>query len=110
MLDLRQNAINPLLCRIENELTRKLLGESEFRKRRIQFDRSALSACDSDAQMKYVSSRIQNGIDTVNEARLAQNKPPVPDGDTVLVSANLKTIGQLIENPNKTDNNAKENT
>ncbi len=110
VLDLRQNAINPLLCRIEGELTRKLIGEKDFRKRRIRFDRSALSACDSDAQMKYLGSRIQNGIDTINEARLAQNKPPVPDGDTVLVSANLKTIGQLIENPNKTDNNEKDNT
>ncbi|MDE6479261.1 MAG: phage portal protein [Muribaculaceae bacterium] len=95
VLDLRQNAINPLLCRIENELTRKLLGESDFRKRRIRFDRSALSACDLDAQMKYLGSRIQNGIDTINESRLAQNKPAVPDGDTVLVSANLKTIQEL---------------
>ena len=97
VLDLRQNAINPLLCRIEKELTRKLLGEADFRRRRIRFDRSALSACDSDAQTKYATSRIQCGIDTVNEARLAANKPAVPDGDTVLVSANLKTIRQLME-------------
>ena len=45
--------------------------------------------------MKYAASRIQCGIDTPNEARLAQNKPAVPDGDTVFVSANLKTIREL---------------
>lgn len=111
VLDLRQNAINPLLRRIECELERKLLRESEFRKRRIRFDRTALSACDTDAQMKYASARIQNGIDTINEARMAQNKPPVPDGDTPLVSANLKTIKQLIEDNPQTDNkNEKDNT
>lgn len=98
VLDLRQNALNPLLRRIEGELQRKLLHESDFGKRRILFDRSELSACDTDAQMRLATSRIQNGIDTINEARLAHNKPPVPDGDTVLVSANFKTIGQLIEN------------
>lgn len=100
LLDFRQNALNPLLCRIEGELNRKLLTEPESRRRRIRFDRSALSACDADAQMKYATARLQAGIDTVNEARLAQNKRPVPDGDTVLVSANLKTIQQLMENPN----------
>ena len=98
ILDLRQNAINPLLRRIECELTRKLLGEDYARRRRIQFDRSALSACDLDAQMKYATSRIQCGIDTVNEARLTHNKPKVADGDTVFVSANLKTIREL-KNP-----------
>ena len=107
VLDLRQNAINPLLCRIENELTRKLLGEADFRRRRIRFDRSALSACDSDAQMKYASSRIQCGIDTVNEARQAANKPPVADGDTPLVSANLKTIRELNNQTTSQPNNLK---
>ena len=104
VLDLRQNAINPLLRRIENELTRKLLGESDFRRRRIQFDRSALSACDTDAQMKYASSRIQCGINTINEARLSHNKPAVADGDMVLVSANLKTIRQLKEETSSNNN------
>lgn len=106
LLDFRQNALNPLLCRIEGELTRKLIGESGWKKRRIRFDRSALSACDTDAQMKYAGARIQNGIDTINEARLANNKPPVEGGDTVIVSANLKTIKQLIE---EQDNNGKSN-
>lgn len=111
ILDLRQNAINPILRRYESELTRKLLGEDYTRRKRIQFDRSALSACDLDAQMKYAASRIQCGIDTPNEARLAQNKPAVPDGDTVFVSANLKTIRELKNsttqqpsNPSKDEN------
>ena len=109
ILDLRQNAINPLLRRIECELTRKLLPEDYSRRRRIQFDRSALSACDLDAQMKYAGSRIQCGIDSVNEARLACNKPPVADGDTVLVSANLKTIRQLMEENTSNSNDEKDN-
>lgn len=85
------NTLNPLLRRIELELQRKLFGGS--RKRKIEFDRRALYACDLESKVSYQSKMIAAGLLTVNEARLGEDRPPVEGGDTPLVSANLVTLG-----------------
>ena len=61
-------------------------------KRRIQFDRKGLYACDLESKVSYQSKTIGAGIYTVNEWRREENKPPVVGGDIVLVSANLRNI------------------
>ena len=86
------NTLNPLLRKIENELQRKLVSPSISSKRRIQFDRKGLYACDLESKVSYQSKTIGAGIYTVNEWRREENKPPVVGGDIVLVSANLRNI------------------
>ena len=86
------NTLNPILRKIETELHRKLVAPSLCCKRKFQFDRRGLYACDLDSRIKYQAQTISAGIYTVNEWRKEENKPAVEGGDAVLVSANLKGI------------------
>lgn len=88
------NTLNPILRKIEVELHRKLVAPSLCCKRKFQFDRRGLYACDLDSRIKYQAQTIAAGIYTVNDWRREENKPPVDGGDTVLVSANLKSINE----------------
>ena len=97
------NTLNPLLRKIECELGRKLVAPSLSGKRKFQFDRRGLYACDLASLSKYQADTIGTGLYTVNEWRREENKAPVPGGDEVLVSANLKSIRELtgaMYNPN----------
>lgn len=87
--------LNPLLVQIEQELRRKLLPGS--RDERLVFDRSGLMACDLETQVRWRAARIAAGLDTPNEARRADNKPGVEGGDTPLVSANLRTLTEILQ-------------
>lgn len=89
------NTLNPILVQIETELSHKLLTENESRRSKFEFDRSGLVACDLDSRMKYIRNRIETGLDTINEARVKENKTPVEGGDIPLVSANLRSIGDI---------------
>lgn len=84
--------LNPLLRMIESEFQRKLFGPSRSGRNRIQFDRRSLYACDIASKVRYQAQAIQSGLYTVNELRREENRPEVPGGDTVLVSANLRNI------------------
>ena len=64
-------------------------------KRKFQFDRHGLYACDLDSKIKYQAQTIAAGLYTVNEWRKEENKPAVEGGDTVLVSANLKSLTEI---------------
>ena len=91
------NTLNPLLRKIENELQRKLFSAAQYGKRKIQFDRRGLYACDLESRVKYQADTIAAGLYTVNEWRREENKPTVAGGDTVLVSANLKGITEAAQ-------------
>ena len=86
------NSLNPILRRIENELQRKLMAPALCCKRKIQFDRRGLYACDLVSKAKYQAETIAAGVYTVNEWRKEENQAPVEGGDTVLISANLRTL------------------
>lgn len=90
--------LGPLLKAIETELTRKLTttpGTS------IQFDRSGLMATDLDSRLKYQAALISTGLMTVNELRRLENRPPLPGGDTLMVSANLRPLQETENTPAK---------
>ena len=93
--------LNPYLRKIETELLRKLIAPSLATKRKFQFDRRGLYACDLDSRVKYQTQTIAAGIYTVNEWRREENKEPVKDGDAVLVSANLRGINEALTAPAK---------
>ena len=98
------NTLNPILRKIEVELLRKLVAPSLSGKRKFQFDRRGLYACDLDSRVKYQAQTIAAGLYTVNEWRQEENKPAVEGGDTVLVSANLRGIDERPAGP-EPDNN-----
>ncbi|MBQ6577211.1 MAG: phage portal protein [Bacteroidales bacterium] len=87
--------LNPILRNIENELQRKIWSERMYGRRKLEFDRRSLYACDLDSRVKYQTATIAAGLYTVNEWRKEDNKPPVEGGDRVLVSANLKGIDEV---------------
>ncbi len=89
------NTLNPILCKIEGELLRKLVAPSLAMKRKFEFNRQSLYACDLESRSKYWQQVIATGLYTVNELRREENKPDVEGGDVVLVSANLKSITEL---------------
>ncbi len=86
------NSLNPILRKIEVELLRKLVPFALYGKRKIQFDRRSLYACDLDSKVKYQAQTIAAGIYTVNEWRKEENRQQVEGGDTVLISANLRKL------------------
>lgn len=106
------NTLNPLLRKIENELNRKLTGENRSRHISFEFDRTGMYACDLESKVNYMTKLIGLGR-TVNEVRLMENLPPVEGGDTPMVSANLRTLEQTIQqnqqsNPNNGNDDKKE--
>lgn len=91
------STLNPLLLRIENELLRKLVPQSLWGKRRFEFDRRAMFAGDLTSLVTYQQATIAAGLYTVNEWRLVMNRPPVEGGDTVLISANLRPVEEVVQ-------------
>lgn len=100
------NTLNPILRKIEGELLRKLAAPSLAQKRKFEFNRQSLYACDLETRSKYWQQVIATGLYTVNELRREENKPDVEGGDQILVSANLKPITDLSADsqPAPTDN------
>jgi HK97 family phage portal protein len=95
-VDFLNKTLNPLLRSIETEFHAKLVGPSVWRKRRIAFDRSALHSCDLMTRVHWQSARLAAGLASPNELRLEDNMPALDGGDSLLVSANLKTMEQLL--------------
>lgn len=89
------NTLSPLLRKIENEFQRKLIPADCSTRQKIQFDRKAVFAMDPESRAKYQAATIAAGIYTVNDWRREENRPAVPEGDTVLISANLKRLTDI---------------
>ncbi len=99
------HTLAPLLRCIEVEFLRKLIAPTLCGKRKFEFSKQGLYACDLEGRTRYRNSLLQMGT-TVNEIRHMDNLPPVEGGDTVLVSANLRNIndpGGAVANPSKSD-------
>ena len=81
--------LDPMLKRIENEFTRKLVPRSLCCKRIFRFDRSGLYDLDLDSKAAYYAKMMGVGAFTVNDIRGLENKPPVEGGDALYVSSQL---------------------
>ena len=88
----RATTLNPILCKIEGEFTRKMIPRTLCGKRKFQFDRKALYACDLETLVNYQQKTIQAGLYSVNDWRKYEDQPGVEGGDRVLVSTNLAPI------------------
>ena len=67
-------------------------------------DVSGFIKMDSKTKAEYLSSLVQNGLSTRNEAREKLNLPKDPDGDKLTVQVNLTPIDKLQEIGNATEN------
>lgn len=99
------NTLNPLLRKFESEMQRKFTSPGMAYRRRYQFDRRGLYACDLDSRVRYQERTIAAGLYSVNDWRREENRPPVKGGDAVYVSANLRTLGEMSETPAPTPAN-----
>ena len=89
------DTLQPVLTQIENELQIKLIPRELAMQYKIDFDIEPLLQTDLLTQADYINKTIQAGVRTVNHWRKKFGQAPVPNGDKVLVSANLKALDTL---------------
>lgn len=99
--------LDPILKRIENEFTRKLVPRSLCCKRIFRFDRSGLYDLDLDSKAAYYAKMMAVGAFTVNDIRGFENKPPVEGGDALYLSAQLLPLATAAT-PNEDEDNENE--
>ncbi len=87
------NTLDPILKRIECELTRKLIPRELCCQRKFLFDRRGIYSMDLQSLADYQKKTIESGIYTVNDWRRMENQPAVDGGDTVYLSTNLAVLG-----------------
>lgn len=97
------DTLDPILKQAETEFLRKLYSPALCMRRKIEFDRKGLYACDLASKVSYMSKLLEMGW-TINEVRSIEGMEPVPGGDKVLVSANLKGIDEIAESNNMNEN------
>lgn len=87
------NTLDPILKRIECELTRKLIPRALCCERKFMFDRRGIYSMDLQSLADYQKKTIESGIYTVNDWRRMENQPAIEGGDTVYLSTNLAPLG-----------------
>lgn len=102
-VDFYCDALAPLLTMMEQEFTTKLIPQSLHGTHKVSFDISSLYAADPDTRASYESKALANGTATVNEIRRANDRPPVPDGDRPLISANLTPLDSITQTKTKSE-------
>lgn len=88
--------LNPLITKIESELLGKLIAPAIAHKYKFQFDRRELYLSDLSSKADYQAKTIAAGIYSINDWRRYENMPGVPGGDEVLVTANVKSLRELL--------------
>jgi len=79
------------------EMNAKLIGVTGYPKHRFAFGDDSLMRLDPVGRASISKTLLESGIKCVNELRQDYNLPAVAGGDEHLVSANLKSIGALLE-------------
>lgn len=91
-------AVNPMLVRYEQTITRKLLKPAERSLYRPKFSVEGLLRADSAARAAFYNQMLQNGVMSRNEVRRLENLPPVDGGDVLTVQVNMTTLDKLGSN------------
>lgn len=84
--------IQPRIRKHEDELNSKLLGESDFGKRRIHVCELPLRRLDAKGQAEIDKLHLEAGW-SVNELRAQYDLPSIAEGDAHYVSTNLAEVG-----------------
>lgn len=91
-------AVNPMLVRYEQTITRKLLKPSERSLYRPKFSVEGLLRADSTGRAAFYNQMLQNGVMSRNEVRRLENLPPVDGGDVLTVQVNMTTLDKVGSN------------
>ena len=91
-------AVNPMLVRYEQTITRKLLKPAERLLYRPKFSVEGLLRADSAARAAFYNQMLQNGVMSRNEVRRLENLPPVDGGDVLTVQVNMTTLDKVGSN------------
>lgn len=99
-LDYMKTVLDPILVQYEQEFRLKLLSRTEQRKRYFRFNRAAQLRTDLKTQGEFLTSMVEGGIYTINEARAYQEMNRYRPGaenpaDRLMVSLNYTTIDNL---------------
>ncbi|MGC4033490.1 MAG: phage portal protein [Tepidisphaeraceae bacterium] len=86
-----EQAIRPLVTKLENELMRKLLAENE-RSTRIKMNMDSRMRAETSSRYAAHAAGINAGLLSINEARAFDDLPPVPGGDQLLLPLNLGSV------------------
>ncbi len=88
--------IDPLCDRIEARINAFLLHPLGRRKQFVRFNREALLQMDSKAKAEFLSSVIQNGLMSRNEARTEHLNLPIREGaDELTAQVNMAPLNKL---------------
>lgn len=88
-------SLRPVLVRIEQAITKKLLLPEERDQYRPKFAVEGLLRADSAARSSFYSQMLQNGVMSRNDVRALEDLPPVEGGDALTVQLNLTTIDKI---------------
>jgi HK97 family phage portal protein len=86
------DTLRPMLRKIENEFTVKLIPRKLYSKYLIRFNLEDYYQVDSNTKSNYMTKTIQAGVYTVNEWRCKEGKMPVPGGDVAFISCNVAPV------------------
>lgn len=85
----------PVLTNYEQELTFKLLMESELKKGfYCKFNVDVMLRPDAKTRAEFYRIMVQGGIMTANECRAKEELGPLPGGDQLLVNGSMVPINQ----------------
>ena len=93
-------SLTPMLKRIEQTISRKLLKPEERSKFYPIFSVEGLLRADSAGRASFYTALLQNGVMTRNEVRALENLPPVEGADQLTVQLNLTSIDKIGEQQN----------
>ena len=94
-------ALRPLVEKMEYKLTEGLeVRQPNFE---VWMDESVLLRMDPASQISTAVAGINGGLDMVNEARRAFNKPPVEGGDTVYMQQQNYSLAALSKRDQQPD-------
>lgn len=88
------DALLPWMVIWEEELDRKLLTEEEQQEMFFAFDVSEYLRGDTVTRGQYHQSLVNSGIESRNEARMAEDMNPVEGGDTFLVQGAMVALDE----------------
>lgn len=107
MLEYLQMTISPIVTQWEDELNRKLLTWDMLRQGyAFKFQLADLWRTDVKTMAEKNQKAIRGGWLTPNEVRMAEGKPPRPEGDTLMISRDMVPLAvalQLAPEPIKTN-------
>jgi HK97 family phage portal protein len=87
--------VRPILVRIEQNITRRVLTPAERARFTVEFSFDALLRSSAKDRYALGAQGVQNGLITRNEFRQLENLPPIAGGDEITAQTNLAPVVML---------------